>query len=188
MDVDTVAEKDYKPAEWFNQTSDDTMENKSKFNRSTIFEHSYFWILFLTASSYIIDLLFYLMYYQEKFEIIYYEKATLILRIINDILFLFPIFIFIKFAITDNKLNYIIGGFVFLPQLVLNLISLIQIYNQDYCTDSNILCNILPGLEEEDIRRLTYNRISILRITSLINFILYIFSVALTFLKVLKNY
>ena len=186
MDVDSVAEEKYKQAEWLNR--EDSLENNSKFNRSTIFEHAYFWILFLTAASYIIDLLFYLIYYQEKFGIIYYEKATLILRIINDILFLFPLLIFIKFAITNNKLNYIIGGVVFLPQLVLNIISLVQIYNQDYCTDSNILCIIPKELEEEDIRRLNYNRITILRTTSLINLILYIFSIALTFLKIIRDY
>ena len=41
---------------------------------------------------------------------------------------------------------------------------------------------------EDSARRLNYTRITILRTSTLINFILFIIAVALTFLKIFRNY
>ena len=193
MDVDTsMAKTRYKSAEWLNQDDEGSLESKSKTNRSTIFTHSYFWSLYLLGVSFIVDLLFYLFYYQEKFQIGYFYQPTLILRVVNDILFLFPILIFIKYAFSNKIFNYIIGLAVFLPQLVLSIISLVRIYTQEFCPETNYdpnLCYYDPNEEHDSIiRRLNYVRITILRTCSLVNLILYIIGVALTFLKLIKNY
>ena len=187
MDIEPEDNKYYKN-DWLNQSPEEGLSSKSKINSSTIFKHSYFWTLYLLSASYIVDLIFYLNYYQEDFNIVYYEQKTYILRLINDIAFIFPILLFIKFQTSIDLKNYIIGGCIFLPQLVLSIISLVFINRQKYCTDEDILCDTKDIPEDEFVRRLTYTRITILRTTSLINLILYIIAIALTFLKIIKNY
>ena len=187
MDVDTDVKKNYKSAEWLNQGSPDSFDSTSKTNRSTIFHHAYFWSLYLLAISYILDVLFYLIYYQKKFQTKYYYGATYVLRVINDTIFLFPILIFIKFAVLNKLLYYIIGAILFMPQLLLSIISLIMIYNQDYCSDDNFKLN-LCNEEYDSPRILDYVHITILRSITLVNFLLYIIAISLTFLKIIKNY
>ena len=187
MDVDTDVKKNYKSAEWFNQGSPDSFDSTSKTNRSTIFHHAYFWSLYLLAISYILDVLFYLIYYQKKFQTKYYYGATYVLRVINDTIFLFPILIFIKFAVLNKFLYYIIGAILFMPQLLLSIISLIMIYNQDYCSDDNFKLN-LCNEEYASPRILDHVHITILRSITLVNFLLYIIAISLTFLKIIKNY
>ena len=190
MDIEPDDKKYSKNYDWLNQSAEENLTNPPKTNLSTIFSHAYFWTIYLLAASYICDIIFYFAYYQKKFQIVYYDEATYALRIITDVIFIFPILIYIKLAITDNRINYIIGALVFLPQLVLSLISLIKIYTQDYCTDNDMLCdpsNIDTSLEDS-ARRLNYTRITILRTSTLINFILFIIAVALTFLKIFRNY
>ena len=79
-----------------------------------------------------------------------------------------------------------------MPQLVLSIISLVRIYTQEFCPETNYdpnLCYYDPNEEHDSIiRRLNYVRIIILRTCSLVNLILYIIGVALTFLKLIKNY
>ena len=188
MDIEPTSKKHYK-TEWLNQNSFESFTKPRKINISTIFNHSYFWVLYLLSVSYCTDFILYLVYYQEKFEIIYYDEATLVLRYINDVIFIFPLLLFIKFQKTARPISYIIAGIIFLPQLVINIVSLIKIYTQDYCLDDDtILCDRNRFPEDEDIRFLNHFHITLLRISTLINLILYVFAVALTFLKIIRNY
>ena len=186
MDIEPESKK-YK-TDWLNQTGEESLNNPTKINLSTIFKNLYFLTLYLLAISFVFDLIIYLVYYQDKFHVIYYHQEVLVLRYICDILFLFPILIFIKFQKTVNLINYIVGGIVFLPQLVLNIVGLSLIYNQNYCTEEDTLCDTSGFSDEEIVRILTYERITLLRISTLMNFILYICAIALTFLKIYKNY
>lgn len=190
MDIEPGDKKYPKTYDWLNQSPEENLSTPPMTNLSTIFSHTYFWTIYLLAASYICDIIFYFAYYQEKFQIVYYDEATYALRIVTDVIFIFPILLYIKLAITDNRINYIIGALVFLPQLVLSLISLIKIYIQDYCTDDDKLCDPsrIDTTLEDSARRLNYTRITILRTTTLINFILYIIAIALTFLKIIRNY
>ena len=74
-----------------------------------------------------------------------------------------------------------------MPQLLLSIISLIMIYNQDYCSDDNFKLN-LCNEEYSSPRILDYVHITILRSITLVNFLLYIIAISLTFLKIIKNY
>ena len=190
MDIEPGDKKYPKTYDWLNQSPEENLSTPPMTNLSTIFSHTYFWTIYLLAASYICDIIFYFAYYQEKFQIVYYDEATYALRIVTDVIFIFPILLYIKLAITDNRIHYIIGSIIFLPQLVLSLISLIRIFIQDYCTEGDKLCDpstIKPDYEDEP-RRLTYTRITILRVSTLINFLLYLIAVALTFLKIIKNF
>ena len=190
MDIEPSEKKYSKNIDWLNQAAEDSLNNPPKTNLSTIFNHLFFWTIYLLAASYICDIIFYFAYYQEKYQIGYYEEATYVLRIITDVIFVFPILIYIKLAIRDTRINYFISSVFFAPQLVLSFVSLIRIFTQDYCKEGDKLCE--PSADnsgyEDDPRKLDYTRITILRICTLINFILYVITIALTFLKIIRNY
>ena len=111
--------------------------NNENVNKSTIFEFLYFWSVFFLSASFFFDLTAYLCYYQEKNNAYNYDSGTFIIRIITDSLFIAPLLIFIRYALTSNITNYIVGVIIFLPQLVLNLISVIKIFTQSFKDKGN---------------------------------------------------
>lgn len=191
--------------------------NNENVNKSTIFEFLYFWSVFFLSASFFFDLTAYLCYYQEKNNAYNYDSGTFIIRIITDSLFIAPLLIFIRYALTSNITNYIVGVIIFLPQLVLNLISVIKIFTQSFkdkgntgndqninpvnpdekqnITDliyifvSNITDNITnDNTTETSTTILTNNRMTILKLTPMINLIIYVITVFLTYLKLYKNF
>jgi len=186
-------------------------------DQSTFFGSLYFWSVFFLSASFFVDLTVYLCYYQEKNNAYNYDSGTFIIRIITDSLFIAPLLIFIRYALTSSTKNYIVGILIFLPQLVLNLISVIKICTQPFKEkgnagkDENI--NPLNPDEKQNITDLIYifvsnitnndtndnttesntiiltnGRMIILKLTSVINIIIYIITVFLTYLKLYKNF
>jgi len=106
-------------------------------DQSTFFGSLYFWSVFFLSASFFVDLTVYLCYYQEKNNAYNYDSGTFIIRIITDSLFIAPLLIFIRYALTSSTKNYIVGILIFLPQLVLNLISVIKICTQPFKEKGN---------------------------------------------------
>ena len=123
-------------------------------------------------------------------------------------LFVGPLLLFIRFALTNDKKYYIVGIFVFLPQLVLSIVSIILVYNQDFITKDDIEGNnggnntnnitnityfIFENLQDSENNQkedtlLTKSRVNAIKTTPIINLIIYIITVALTYLKIKNNY
>ncbi len=183
MDVEPEMKQNLKSADWLEPNSDDSM---SIIKKTSFFNLLYFWCVYLLTISFCVDMLLYLFYYQKTFEIVYYDKVTFILRAINNTLFVFPLLIFWKLSDSENSDHYIYGILALYPQFVLTLIGVIKIFKQDYCTDDDILCYYEPN-DDVIIRRLNHTRITCLRISTLINLIIYFLTVVLTFLKIKFN-
>ena len=139
----------------------------------------------------------YFWFYQEKNNELSYKDTPFYLRIIIDALFVSPLLIFIRYALTDDTKNYLIGIVVFLPQFVLSIISIISINNQDFVTEDDIKninitefsflynSNIAYGNEAT---KLTDRRVTILKISPVINLFFYLLTIVLTYLKIYKNF
>ena len=187
---------------------ENTNSRQSNVNRSTIFEFIYFWSVFLLSISFFVDLTVYFCFYQKKNNTLSYHTTPFIFRIVSDTLFIAPLLLFIRYALTNSIKYYIIGFFVFLPQLIFSLISLIQVYNQDFITSedikyyndtngtnlTNFLFNYLEDLNNNtnnntEIKTLlTQTRVNTLKITPLINLFIYVITISLTYLKIIKNF
>ena len=191
----------------------DSRQSNEKVNRSTIFDFLYFWSIFFLSISFFVDLTIYFCFYQKKNNSKSYKAGTFFLRIITDALFIAPLLLYIRYALTNSKKNYIMGIIIFLPQLILTIISIIVINNQDFITkddennedqnkESQInefidLINYMAMDNDTDSNNntdkntstdLTDSRISALKISPILNLVFYILTVLLTFLKVVKNF
>ena len=180
-----------------NRTS---LQGEGKINRSSIFEFLYFWSIFLLSISFFFDLAVYFCFYQKKNNGFSYNPSTFFIRIITDALFIAPLMFFIRYALTSTAKNYIIGIIIFLPQLVLSSISIIGIEYQEFLTiddidkksDNETLVNftnlLLGNSTNSNETKLTNARVRALKISPIINLIIYMITVILSYLKVIKNF
>ena len=190
-------------------------QSSDKVNRSTIFDFLYFWSIFLLSISFFSDLTIYFCFYQKKNNTKSYEPGTFFLRIGTDALFIAPLLLYIRYALTNSAKNYVMGIIVFFPQFVLSIISIIVINNQDFITKEDeineyeknktnqigdfidfvnyMIINSANDTNNTDgdfnaTTELTDSRISALKISPVVNLVFYLLTVLLTFLKVVKNY
>ena len=190
-------------------------QSSDKVNRSTIFDFLYFWSIFLLSISFFTDLTIYFCFYQKKNNTKSYEPGTFFLRIITDALFIAPLLLYIRYALTNSAKNYVMGIIVFFPQFVLSIISIIVINNQDFITKEDeineyeknktnqigdfidfvnyMIINSANDTNNTDgdfnaTTELTDSRISASKISPVVNLVFYLLTVLLTFLKVVKNY
>ena len=195
----------------------DSGQSSEKVNRSTIFDFLYFWSIFLLSISFFTDLTIYFCFYQKKNNTKSYEIGTFFIRIVTDALFIAPLLLYIRYALTNSTKNYVMGIIIFFPQFVLSIISIIVINNQDFITkedeknehenktyqigDFIDFVNYMIINSDNDIdnknntdgnfnttTNLTDSRISALKISPVVNLVFYLLTVLLTFLKVVKNY
>ena len=193
----------------------DSGQSSEKVNRSTIFDFLYFWSIFLLSISFFSDLTIYFCFYQKKNNTKSYEPGTFFLRIGTDALFIAPLLLYIRYALTNSAKNYVVGIIVFFPQFVLSIISIIVINNQDFITKEDeineyeknktnqigdfidfvnyMIINSANDTNNTDgdfnaTTELTDSRISALKISPVVNLVFYLLTVLLTFLKVVKNY
>ena len=192
----------------------DSGQSSEKVNRSTIFDFLYFWSIFLLSISFFTDLTIYFCFYQKKNNTRSYEPGTFFLRIVTDALFIAPLLLYIRYALTNSAKNYVVGIIVFFPQFVLSIISIIEINNQDFITKedekneyqnkTNQIDDFIDFINYMTINsvndnnntddgfnattELTDSRISALKISPVVNLVFYLLTVLLTFLKVVKNY
>ena len=73
-----------------------------------------------------------LYYYQKKRNDDNYQPRTFFVRVITDVLFISPLLMYLRFALDNVLKNYILGIIIFLPQFILNLISIVDIHIQDF--------------------------------------------------------
>ena len=196
MDIEPTSKTDRKTQEFLKHKHSDKMAAEL-INRSTLFEFFYFWSIFFLSASFFADIMIYFLFYLEKNNELSYKDTPFYLRIIIDALFVSPLLIFIRYALTDDTKNYLIGIVVFLPQFVLSIISIISINNQDFVTEDDIKninitefsflynSNITYGNEAT---KLTDRRVTILKISPVINLFFYLLTIVLTYLKIYKNF
>ena len=144
----------------------DSKDNNIRFNQSNIFEFFYFCLIFLLSISFFIDIFVSFYFYHNKQDGKTYDsyRAIFFIRIIMDSIFICPVLIFIRFALNNNMSNYIFGTLIFLPQLTLGLISIIK------------------------INKLDNSQYSELKISMIFNFIIYILTILLTYVKLINDY
>ena len=199
-----------------------SIDGNEASNKTTFFEHVYFWCLFLLSTSFFLDLIFYFCYYQKKrSNEENYQARTFFIRVITDVLFISPLLIYLRFALDNVVKNYIIGIFIFLPQFILNFISIIDIHLQDFVlnnkngtnttdidgsdsiihhNDTNntifkfFINDIITNATNDTTNNETSNdikinntRINLLKISPIVNMIIYIITVLLTLFRVYKN-
>ena len=109
-----------------------SIDGNDASNKSSFFDHLYFWSIFLLSTSFFLDLTFYFCYYQKKRNDDNYQPRTFFVRVITDVLFISPLLMYLRFALDNVLKNYILGIIIFLPQFILNLISIIDIHIQDF--------------------------------------------------------
>ena len=216
MDIEPMPMGDRKTLELIQNNEIEKRDSrKSNVNRSTIFEFLYFWFIFFLSASFFFDLTVYFCFYQEKVNILNnYNSITFYLRIISDALFIAPLLIYIRVALTKNIKNYILGIFIFLPQFILNIITIIKIFNQSENEKENKE-NTIPNNNNTDInneQELIYMFLSnfmnngnnddlkdepkmssdtqrtLLKLSPVINIVIYTITIALTYLKIYKNF
>ena len=199
-----------------------SIDGNEASNKTTFFEHIYFWCLFLLSTSFFLDLIFYFCYYQKKrSNEENYQARTFFIRVATDVLFISPLLIYLRFALDNVVKNYIIGIFIFLPQFILNFISIIDIHLQDFVlnnkngtnttdndgsdsiihhNDTNntifnfFINDIINNATNDTTNNETSNdikinnaRINLLKISPIVNMIIYIITVLLTLFRVYKN-
>ena len=196
MDIEPTSKTDRKTQEFLKHKDSDKMAAEL-INRSTIFEFFYFWSIFFLSASFFADIMIYFWFYQEKNNELSYKDTPFYLRIIIDALFVSPLLIFIRYALTDDTKNYLIGIVVFLPQFVLSIISIISINNQDFVTEDDIKNINITEFSflynsnityENEATKLTDRRVTILKISPVINLFFYLLTIVLTYLKIYKNF
>ena len=178
-----------------------SFEGEGKINKSNIFEFFYFWSIFLLSISFFFDLTIYFCFYQEKNNKLSYKASNFFIRIIADVLFIAPLMIFIRYALKGSTKIYILGIFIFLPQIILSLISIIGIQNQDFITSDDLnkksdnnetvinFTNIIIGNSSNaNETLLTNTKVKVLKISPIVNLSFYIITVILSFLKVIINF
>ena len=193
MDIEKTSKKDRKALEMIHKSGnkENNAPSKENVNKSTIFDFLYFWSIFLLSLSFFSDLCIYFCFYQEKNNQWSYNSLTFFLRIITDSLYIAPLLIYIRYALTSSTKNYIIGVFIFLPQLILNFISILKIYTQSFITKENYE-NIenkssLYSFSTIEIK-MTNAKVLVLKISPIFNLVFYLLAVVLTFLKIFKNF
>ena len=214
MEIEPMSMGDRKTFELIKK-NEQRLSNRSTdhVNRSTIFEFFYFWSVFFLTASFFFDITVYFCFYQEKINRFNnYDGLTFFLRIITDGLFIIPLLIFIRFALTSSTKNYIVGIIVFLPQFILNIISIIKILkifensnetkennNNNYNDNEKELMNMFfTSFADNDINNEANNNITdkvpleiqrtVLKISPIVNIIFYIITVLFTYLKIFKNF
>ena len=216
MDIEPAKKVDRKTLELIKKGEiEASRPSEEKVNRSTIFEFLYFWTIFILSASFMADLTLYFIYYQDINNKLSYHSVTYILRIIADSLFILPLLIYIRIALTNNTKNYVIGIFVFLPQFILFIVTIVLIYTQDFITQENLginkneanFFNFLSSnssnssdtidtstdspdsTDSTDFPTLLTNaKVVILKISPIINLFFYILAIVLTYLKIIKNF
>ena len=193
MDIEKTSKNDRKALEMIHKggNNENNALSKENVNKSTIFDFLYFWSIFLLSLSFFSDLCIYFCFYQEKNNQWSYNSLTFFLRIITDSLYIAPLLIYIRYALTSSTKNYIIGVFIFLPQLILNFISILKIYTQSFITKENYE-NIenkssLYSFSTIEIK-MTNAKVLVLKISPIFNLVFYLLAVVLTFLKIFKNF
>ena len=142
MDIEPAKKVDRKTLELIKKGEiETTRPSDEKVNRSTIFEFLYFWTIFILSASFFADLTLYFIYYQDINNQLSYHSVTYILRIIADSLFILPLLIYIRIALTNTTKNYVIGILAFLPQFILCIVTIVLIYTQDFITQENLGIN-----------------------------------------------
>jgi len=197
-----------------------SIDGNEASNKSTFFEHMYFWSIFLLSTSFFLDLIIYFCYYQKKrSNEENYQARTFFIRVITDVIFISPLLIYLRFALDNVLKNYIIGIFIFLPQFILNFISIIDIHVQEFVLNNKNGTNSTDGsdsiIPHKDTNDTLFNffineifnnatndttnngtsndikinnaRISILKLSPLVNMTIYIITVLLTLFRVYKN-
>ena len=189
----------------FELVKKDEIENKNertsneKDNAKTIFKLLYFWSIFILSTSFFADLIIYFCFYQEKNNQLSYNSITFFLRIITDALFISPLLLYIRYAMNSTAKNYLIGIFIILPQFILSLISIMQIFKQEFKTKEDLeiidnKSNFLVMFSSNNTNNTTIDtqlskeRVTVLKISPVINLIIYLLSVVLTFLKIVKKF
>ena len=121
--------------------------------KNKCFRIFYFWIFYFFFISCFSDLYFYRdsleINEQNKYSI--YSIILFYARLISDLLMLIPNFIFIQSIYEKNKITNIIllGLLCFIPQLAINIISLVIIYDfkdnifGDKCNKNEEICLII---------------------------------------------
>ena len=207
MDIEPAKKVDRKTLELIKKGEiEASRPSEEKVNRSTIFEFLYFWTIFILSASFFADLTLYFIYYQDINNQLSYHSVTYILRIIADSLFILPLLIYIRIALTNNTKNYVIGIFVFLPQFILFIVTIVLIYTQDFITQENLginkneanFFNFLSSNSSNSSDTidtstdfptlLTNAKVVILKISPIINLFFYILAIVLTYLKIIKNF
>ena len=201
MDIEKTSKNDRKALEMIHKggNNENNAPSKENVNKSTIFDFLYFWSIFLLSLSFFSDLCIYFCFYQEKNNQLSYNSITFFLRIITDAIFISPLLLYIRYAMNSTAKNYLIGIFIILPQFILSLISIMQIFKQEFKTkeDLEIIDNKLNFLVMSSSNntnnttidtQLSKERVTVLKISPVINLIIYLLSVVLTFLKIVKKF
>lgn len=212
MDIEQNAMSEKNTLDFIQRNDLDNFSTASNYsNKSTIFDFLFFWSIFILSVSCFLDLIVFFCYYQEKHNDKSYDALTFFFRIVSDALFIAPLLIYIRFALESTSKNYVLGIFVFLPQLVLSLISIIKLNTQEFIIEkqeekskSPNNTEIMNGVElfnmflsnntSNDTSQnttsndLTNYRVTILKISPIVNIAFYTITVILTFLKVYKNF
>ena len=211
MDVEPTTKVDRKTQSLLKKKDIESLSSPEQINRSTIFDFLYFWCVFFLSASFFIDLTVFFCFYQKKNNDLSYKAFPFSLRIITDVIFIMPLLLFIRFALNDNSKNYLIGIAIFFPQFILSLISIIVIHNQDFVTEDDIKNNSISNITnlnefvfynilnnnndtngnqtfEISTTKLTDTRVSIIKISPIINLIFYLLTALLTYLKIYKNF
>ena len=200
MDIEKTSKNDRKALEMIHKSGNKEINASSKenVNKSTIFDFLYFWSIFLLSFSFFFDLIIYFCFYQEKNNQWSYNSLTFFLRIITDSLYIAPLLIYIRYALTSSTKNYIIGVFIFLPQLILNFISILKIYTQSFITKENYenienksslySFNSFNFYNSTIEVKMTNAKVLVLKISPIFNLVFYLLAVVLTFLKIFKNF
>ena len=115
--------------EYLDRLTGDSIAIPSKFKSNNCFIHFYFWLFYIFTISCFSDIYLYTINYQ-LFPKKIFAISIFYARIISDLLMVIPNFIFTKRAIVKNKqIKAILCGLIyFLPQLAINIISLVFLY------------------------------------------------------------
>jgi len=155
------------------------LNNNDVINRSSIFNFLYFMIIFLYAVSTFLDLIFYFCFYQKKKNNSNFVDYTFGMRLAIDVAFVLPLFLTLRLEYQFHSKINLITGLIFSPQIILNFITSIMIFCQDYTLDFS---------EDHTEKELTAGKVSALKISSLVNFVCNLLLVIFTFIKINKNY
>ena len=155
-----------------------------------------------SSVSFFFDLTIYFCFYQKKNNVFSFKSSNFFIRIITDSLFIAPLMIFIRYALKSSAKIYIFGIFIFLPQIILSTISIIGIQTQDFITNDDLnkktdnetivnFTNFIVGNSPNNTNEttlLTNTKVSVLKVSPIINLAFYIITVILSYLKVIINF
>ena len=115
--------------EFLDKLTGDSLLVPAKFKSNRYFTNFYFWLFYIFTISCFYDIYLYICYYSIDKEKIF-SIITFYGRIVSDLFMVIPNFIFNRRTIIKNKHITIIlcGLLCFLPQLAINILSLILFY------------------------------------------------------------